>query len=102
MLHLHFDRSFLEQGQEPLLQIRQLEELGETTVIVHTSQIPPWTKFDPQKLYLWWSIKLVSEKTAEEIDELLEFYRGTESELLIEKVETPVEEEKEVQEEQVE
>ncbi len=98
LLHLHFDQSFLKQGQEPLLLIGQLQELGETTVIVHTSQIPPWTKFDPQKLYLWWSIKLVTEKTAEEIDELLEFYRGKESELLIEKVETPAEEEKEVQE----
>lgn len=98
LLHLHFDQSFLEQGQEPLLLIRQLEELGETTVIVHTSQIPPWTEFDPQKLYLWWSIKLVTEKEAEEIDELLEFYRGKESELLIEKVETPAEEEREVQE----
>ncbi|MEC8358485.1 MAG: chemotaxis protein CheA [SAR324 cluster bacterium] len=97
LLHLHFDQSFLKQGQEPLLLIRQLEELGETTVIVHTSQIPPWTKFDPQKLYLWWSIKLVTEKTAEEIDELLEFYRGKESDLSIEKVETPVEEAKEVQ-----
>ncbi len=98
LLHFHFDQSFLEQGQEPLLLIRQLEELGETTVIVHTSQIPPWTEFDPQKLYLWWSIKLVSEKKVEEIDELLEFYRGKESDLLIEKVETPAEEEKEVQE----
>ena len=98
MLHLHFDQNFLEQGQEPLLLFRQLEEFGETTVIVHTSLIPPWTEFDPQKLYLWWSIKLVTEKEAEEIDELLEFYRGKESELLIEKVETPAEEEKEVQE----
>jgi len=97
LLHFHFDQSFLEQGQEPLLLIRQLEELGETTVIVHTSQIPPWTEFDPQKLYLWWSIKLVTEKEAEEIDELLEFYRGQESDLSIEKVETPVEEAKEVQ-----
>ncbi|MEK9617442.1 MAG: Hpt domain-containing protein, partial [Deltaproteobacteria bacterium] len=97
LLHFHFDQSFLEQGQEPLLLIRQLEELGETTVIVHTSQIPPWTEFDPQKLYLWWSIKLVSEKKVEEIDELLEFYRGKESDLSIEKVETPVEEAKEVQ-----
>ena len=97
LLHLHFDQSFLEQGQEPLLLIRQLEELGETTVIVHTSQIPHWTEFDQQKLYLWWSIKLVTEKTAEEIDTLLEFYRWKESELSIEKVETPVEEAKEVQ-----
>ena len=97
LLHLHFDQSFLEQGQEPLLLIRQLEGLGETTVIVHTSQIPPWTEFDQQKLYLWWSIKLVTEKTAEEIDTLLEFYRWKESDLSIEKVETPVEEAKEVQ-----
>ena len=97
LLHLHFDQSFLEQGQEPLLLIRQLEELGETTVIVHTSQIPLWTEFDQQKLYLWWSIKLVTEKTAEEIDTLLEFYRWKESDLSIEKVETPVEEAKEVQ-----
>ena len=97
LLHLHFDQNFLEQGQEPLLLFRQLEEFGETTVIVHTSLIPPWTEFDPQKLYLWWSIKLVTEKEAEEIDELLEFYRGQESDLSIEKVETPVEEAKEVQ-----
>ena len=97
LLHLHFDQCFLQQGQEPLLLFRQLEELGEATVIVHTSQIPPWNEFDPQKLYLWWSIKLVTEKTAEEINELLEFYRGGRSELMIEKVETPVEEAKEVQ-----
>ena len=41
--------------------------------------------------------KLFPEKTAEEIETLLEFYRWKESDLSIEKGETPVEEAKEVQ-----
>jgi two-component system chemotaxis sensor kinase CheA len=96
LLHLQFDPASLQQGQEPLMLLKLLEPLGEITVIAHTSEFPSWNDFDPTKLYLWWSIKLVSDKPPEEIDQLLEFYRSGQALLLVEKVETPDEKEAEV------
>ena len=97
LIHLKFDPVCLEFGQEPMMLLRQLQEFGELKVIAHTSDFPSWSDFDSTKLYLWWSIKLVSDKQLDEIDQLLEFYRGEQSEFLIEAIETPTEDEQEVQ-----
>ena len=97
LIHLKFDPACLELGQEPMMLLRQLEQFGELTVIAHTSDFPNWSDFDPVRLYLWWSIKLVSNKPLDEVDPLLEFYRGEQSEFLIEAIETPEENEQEVQ-----
>lgn len=97
LIHLKFDPVCLEFGQEPMMLLRQLEQFGELTVIAHTSDFPNWSDFDPARLYLWWSIKLVSDKPLDEVDPLLEFYRGEQSEFLIEAIETPAENEQEVQ-----
>ena len=97
LIHLKFDPACLELGQEPMMLLRQLEQFGELTVITHTSDFPNWSDFDPARLYLWWSIKLVSDKPLDEVDPLLEFYRGEQSEFLIEAIETPEENEQEVQ-----
>jgi len=97
LIHLKFDPACLELGQEPMMLLRQLEQFGELTVIAHTSDFPNWSDFDPVRLYLWWSIKLVSNKPLDEVDPLLEFYRGEQSEFLIEAIETPAENEQEVQ-----
>ena len=97
LIHLKFDPVCLEFGQEPMMLLRQLQQFGELKVVAHTSDFPSWSDFDSTKLYLWWSIKLVSDKQLDEIDQLLEFYRGEQSEFLIEAIETPTEDEQEVQ-----
>ena len=97
LIHLKFDPLCLQVGQEPMMLLKQLEQFGALTMIAHTSDFPSWPDFDPTRLYLWWSIKLCSDKPFEEVDQLLEFYRGEQSELLIEAIETPAEEEQEVQ-----
>ncbi len=97
LLHLKFDPLCLQVGQEPMMLFRQLEQFGKMTVIAHATDFPSWPDFDPARLYLWWSIKLVSEKQFDEVDQLLEFYRGEQSELLIEDIETPAEDDQEVQ-----
>ncbi|MGA0401162.1 MAG: Hpt domain-containing protein [bacterium] len=97
LIHLKFDPACLELGQEPMMLLRQLEQFGELTVIAHTSDFPKWSDFDPVRLYLWWSIKLVSDKPLDEVDPLLEFYRSAQSEFLLEAIQTPAEDEQEVQ-----
>ena len=97
ILHLKFDPLCLQAGQEPMMLFKQLKQFGALTVIAHTSDFPDWPDFDPTKLYLWWSIKLVGDKPFEEVDQLLEFYRGEHANLLVETLETPAEDEEEVQ-----
>ncbi len=96
LLHLRFGPNSLQQGQEPLSLIKQLDTLGHLTSIPHTSEFPRWLEFDPTQLYLWWSVKLVSPKPIEEIDQLVEFYRGGQNQLQLERVETPREEDADV------
>ena len=98
LLHLHFDETCLQQGQEPMMLFRQLEPFGNITMIAHTSEIPNWETFDPTCLYLWWSIKLKSYKSKDEVEQLLEFFRGGQTRFSIEQIETPAENEEEVQE----
>ena len=61
LITLRFDEEFLKLGSDPLLVFSQLSELGEMSVIPHLSELPDYQAYDPEKLYLWWSIKLSTE-----------------------------------------
>ncbi|MFP4362933.1 MAG: chemotaxis protein CheA [Spirochaetia bacterium] len=48
-------------GTNPLLLLKELEDLGEVTSICITDRIPPLDKINPEKCYLAWEIILTTE-----------------------------------------
>ena len=75
LISLKFDPHTLRNGGDPLILLEQLSEIGEIVSIAHTGSLPGLEEIDPETLYLWWSVKLVTGRTLEEIEEVLVFYR---------------------------
>ena len=75
LITLKFDPQTLRNGGDPLILLEQLSEIGEIVSIAHTGSLPGLEEIDPETLYLWWSIKLVTGRTLDEIEEILVFYR---------------------------
>ena len=95
LITLKFNEDFLTQGSDPLLVLSQLKELGEISVIPHLSELPDYKVFDPEKLYLWWSIKLTTEQSITDIENVLIFFQEG-NQLKIESIDTPDEEQTQV------
>lgn len=72
-------------GNEPLLIIRELRELGEVTLMVDVDRVPPLAEIDPEKCYVKWNITLETEKRTEQVREVFEFVED-DCRLIIEKV----------------
>ncbi len=49
---------FFANGQDPLHYLKQLQQLGEMTVLADTSQLPVFADFDASQPYLSWQITL--------------------------------------------
>jgi two-component system chemotaxis sensor kinase CheA len=60
-------------GNEPLLILQELSNLGEATITAKTEAIPPLTEINPTDCYLAWEITLISNKTEADIREVFEF-----------------------------
>jgi two-component system chemotaxis sensor kinase CheA len=90
LLTLKFSPDLFQRGGDPLLLLRQLDELGEMAVIVHPGKLPDLEDFDPARLYLWWSLKLVTESPLTEIENILVFFQEG-NDLSIESIDTPPE-----------
>ena len=71
-----------------MLVFSQLSELGEMSVIPHLSELPDYQAYDPEKLYLWWSIKLSTEHDLEDIENVLIFFQEG-NQLNIQSIDTP-------------
>ena len=95
LITLKFNEYFLTQGSDPLLVLSQLKELGEISVIPHLSELPDYKVFDPEKLYLWWSIKLTTGQSITDIENVLIFFQEG-NQLKIESIDTPDEEQTQV------
>mgnify|MGYP001167789515 CR=1 FL=1 len=76
LLTLKFDSETLRNGGDPLILLEQLSGIGEIVSIAHTGSLPGIANIDPETLYLWWSLKLVTDQTLEEIEAILMFYRN--------------------------
>lgn len=61
------------QGTNPEFLIMELQEMGETKIIAHTSDIPPFEEMDPEKCYTFWDIILTTSKTENEIRDVFIF-----------------------------
>jgi two-component system chemotaxis sensor kinase CheA len=63
-------------GHEPALIFATLAELGQLSVTVDISALPPWTGFDPAGSYLAWVLRLRTTEPETVLHEAFEFVEG--------------------------
>ena len=76
LLNLKFSSEMLRNGSDPLLLINELNEIGDLTLFPHLNTVPELKSLEPEELHLWWSGKLVTSKSTEELENILVFYQG--------------------------
>ena len=74
LIELRFPEELLQEGGDPLLLLKDLHELGECIVTAHVHSIPQLEILDPSKLYLHWSVLLNTEKSKEDLENVLMFF----------------------------
>ncbi len=60
-------------GNEPVLIIRELKQLGKLDVVVDTAKLPDFDHIDPEKSYFAWEFSLETQQPEERIHEVFEF-----------------------------
>ena len=70
--HLHM----LQTGNDPVRILRELDTLGELSIIVDESQLPMFSDLEPENSYLAWQMELLSTAAKEEIEEVFESVEG--------------------------
>jgi len=63
----------LKTGNDPVRLINELALLGKIETTCFTDNLPLFSEFDPETIYLSWSIKLDGEITKEQIQEVFEW-----------------------------
>jgi two-component system chemotaxis sensor kinase CheA len=66
----------LRAGTEPLRLFRELKTLGELTVTVDASRLPPLATLDPEVCYLAWELTLRGDVTHERLSDILAWFEG--------------------------
>lgn len=83
-IQLKPEKELLQTGNEPLRILRELESLGKIEVVANTNNIPLGTEFNPEELYIDWSITLQgNEIEEEEVKEVFEWIDGDGAEVTI-------------------
>ena len=91
LLNLKFSIEMLRNGSDPLLLINELKEIGDLTLFPHINSVPELKSLEPEELHLWWSGKLLTGKSKEELGNILVFYQADDSDVNFEPVEAPPE-----------
>ena len=78
----------LLNGTNPLLLLRELQELGSLRTVVDTSAIPPLREIDPERCYVVWEMVLTTHAEPEAIRDVFIFIEDS-SELTIEPLPGP-------------
>ena len=91
LLNMKFSIEMLRNGSDPLLLINELNEIGDLTLFPHLNSVPELKSLEPEELHLWWSGKLVTGKSKEELENILVFYQGDDADVNYEPVEAPPE-----------
>ena len=73
----------LRTGNDPLLMLRELAQLGGLVVNADRSRLPSLTEMDAQQAYLSWTCTLITDKGRAAIDEVFEFVAGDSAEVII-------------------
>ena len=79
----------LANGSEPLLMLRELEELGALCLSTYASEIPMLDALDVEKVYLSWSFFVPAHIEKSSIEDVFDFI-GDECELTIEALTAPM------------
>ena len=93
LIELRFPEELLQEGGDPLLLLKDLHELGDCIVTAHVHSIPQLEILDPSKLYLHWSVLLNTEKSEEDLENVLMFFLEEEG-VTIRKIQGPPKETK--------
>mgnify|MGYP003305083403 CR=1 FL=1 len=91
LLNLKFSIEMLRNGSDPLLLINELNGIGDLTLFPHLNSVPELKSLEPEELHLWWSGKLVTGKSAEELENIFVFYQGDDADINFEPVDAPPE-----------
>jgi len=91
LLNLKFSIEMLRKGSDPILLINELHEIGNLTLFPHLNSVPELKSLEPEELHIWWSGKLVTGKSSEEIENILVFYQSEDADVNFEPVELPPE-----------
>ena len=81
LLNLKFSIEMLRNGSDPLLLINELNEIGDLTLFPHLNSVPELKNLEPEELRLWWSGKLVTGKSKEELENIFIFYQGDDADI---------------------
>ena len=73
------------RGVKPESLIRELRELGETSVRCDVSDVPPLSRLDPETSKLAWNVLLTTSLPRQAIDDVFIFEEGT-SDLTVEEI----------------
>jgi len=65
--------SMYAKANDAVLLLRELSRLGQLTVTLDTSGLPPLDEIDPESSYLSWSVRLQTEASEAEIREIFDF-----------------------------
>lgn len=78
------EKELLQTGNEPLRILRELEGLGEIEVEPSLDKIPSATEFNPEHLYISWTIRLKGDSIKEDdVKEVFEWIDGDGAEVII-------------------
>ncbi|WP_242184407.1 chemotaxis protein CheA [Sphingomonas sp. CARO-RG-8B-R24-01] len=66
-------RSAMANGAEPILVIRELEDLGGRVSDMDTSALPPLRDLDPEQAYLRWTLKVPGYVSEDQIGDCFDF-----------------------------
>jgi len=79
----------LRTGNDPLLMLRELGQLGEMEIEVDRSRLPSLADMDAQEGYLSWTVTLATDKPKSAIDEVFEFVAGDVAQVTVEEISAP-------------
>lgn len=78
-------RSIMKNGTRPELLVKEITEMGITSVVAFTDELPPLSEIDPEDCYLSWDIILTTTKTEDDINNVFIFL-DPESKISVEKI----------------
>ena len=67
------DPNILMQGTNPEFLIMELEEMGDSKIVAHTTASPSLQEMDPEKCYAYWDIILTTTSSANDIRDVFIF-----------------------------
>lgn len=82
------NREFFLNGSNPLLILRELQELGLTTIVCQTELIPPLETINPEYCYIYWDITLTTDQGLDAVKDVFIFVED-DCDIKIEEVDTP-------------